>query len=412
MENVKTKGRLSHIDDVKSLVIFLVVMIHSSVTYSGLGSWYVIENKSDSIGTLPMALFGLFNSFNQAWFMGIMFFFGGYFAADGLARKGARFFARDRLLRLGIPLAGYVFVINPAMMYFIAYARELQAKATFFQFYFGYVAKGYFASGTGPLWFAETLLLFCLVYAAVSKIGGGAKLRGKSDLGEGAMFNGNAARKDKPSTGALLLLIAAMALAAFLVRIPLPIGTDVLNLQICFFPSYIVLFVLGLRGFRGGWFAALTSGKNVKWFVLSVCAGIPVWGAIMVTGGALSGDLSKTFGGAHWQSAAYALWESFVAIGMSVGLTALFANRRAHRSRTADGSTPESPGEVSRFFSRNSFSVYVFHPIFLISLTKIFSFWALPPLAKAPVIGIFAYSLSMLFAEFVVRKIPSVKKYF
>lgn len=88
MENLKTQSRLTHIDDVKSLVIFLVVMLHSSVTYSGLGSWYVIEDRSDAIGTVPMAVFGLFNSFNQAWFMGIMFLFGGYFAAEALARKG------------------------------------------------------------------------------------------------------------------------------------------------------------------------------------------------------------------------------------------------------------------------------------------------------------------------------------
>ena len=402
MENLKTRSRLPHIDDVKSLVIFLVVMLHSSVTYSGLGSWYVIENKNDSIGVVPMALFGLFNSFNQAWFMGIMFFFGGYFAAEALARKGVGKFIRDRFLRLGIPLASYVFVINPLMMYYIAYPHELQAKGSAIQLLLGYIGSGSFLSGTGPLWFAETLLLFCLTYAGVACLCSRAACRG--------ILSAGTTRK-VPSTATLLALMFATGVVAFLVRIPLPIGTDVFNLQICFFPSYIVLFILGIRGFGGGWFAALTSGKNVRWFVLSLCVGVPVWAAIMIAGGALSGDLSKSFGGVHWQSAAYALWESFVAIGMSVGLTALFANRSAARAVSGSAERRGSPGAFSRFLSRNSFSVYVFHPVFLISLTKLFSGWTLPPLAKAPVIGLFAYSLSILFAEFVVRRISGVRKY-
>jgi surface polysaccharide O-acyltransferase-like enzyme len=389
----KSQSRLPHIDDVKSLVIFLVVMLHSSVTYSGLGSWYVIENKSDAIGVVPMALFGLFNSFNQAWFMGIMFFFGGYFAADAMSRKGTVKFIKDRFLRLGIPLAAYVFIINPLMMYYIAYARELQSKGSAIRLWLGYIATGNFVSGTGPLWFAETLLLFCLGYAATAKIRAVAR---------SSVSHQSASPRKVPSVIALVALIFITAAIAFLVRIPLPIGTDVFNLQICFFPSYIVLFILGIRGFRGGWFTALTSGKNAKWFILSLAAGIPVWSLIMISGGALSGDLSKSFGGVYWQSAAYALWESFVAIGMSVGLTAAFANNRARLG---------AQGAASRFFARNSFSVFVFHPVFLISLTKLFSAWTLPPLAKAPVIGFFAYSLSMLFAEFVVRRIPGVRKY-
>jgi surface polysaccharide O-acyltransferase-like enzyme len=383
------KNRLSYIDDIRSLVIFLVVMIHSSVTYSGLGGWYVTENKSESLGIVQLIVFGFFNSFNQAWFMGILFFFGGYFAAVNVARKGVGDFVKDRLRRLGIPLLGFMFVINPLMMYFIAYAKELRGTGTFAELYFGkYIASGMVWGETGPLWFAEALLLFCLAYALVAKFRRAPQTGVKPVSGS------------RPSVLALAALILVTAAAAFAIRLVFPIGTDVLNLQFCFFASYIVLFILGIRGASQGWFLSLTSGKNSRWLVAVGCVGIPVWAAIMIIGGALSGNISNINGGLRWQSAAYALWESFVAIGMSVGLTAAFANKR------------KEPGALSRFFSRNSFSVYVFHPIFLISLTKLLSSWTVTPLLKALLVGLAAFALSLAFAELVVRRVPFVKKYF
>ena len=34
------KNRFAYLDNVRSLVIFLVVAMHSAVTYSGMGGWY------------------------------------------------------------------------------------------------------------------------------------------------------------------------------------------------------------------------------------------------------------------------------------------------------------------------------------------------------------------------------------
>ncbi len=118
--NDQDSPRLFYVDDVKSFVIFLVVLLHASVTYSGLGGWYLIENKPSEIGMASLIVCGLFNSFTQAWFMGIMFFFGGYFARESLARRGPQSFVRDRILRLGIPLVFYVLAIQPSLVYAIS----------------------------------------------------------------------------------------------------------------------------------------------------------------------------------------------------------------------------------------------------------------------------------------------------
>jgi len=411
------KQRLSYIDDIRSFVIFLVVMLHSSVTYSGIGGWYITENKSDALGLVPLVVFGFFNSFNQAWFMGILFFFGGYFASESIGRKGLKSFVKDRLMRLGIPLLGFMFVINPLMMYFIAYAKELRGTGTFAEFYLGkYIASGMVWGETGPLWFVEALLIFCLVYALVLRLrslaaaavqaGASVNTVSTADAGAFAAIGSSpvsrmaSPAKARPSVVTLSALILVTSAAAFAIRMFFPIGTNVLNLQFCFFAAYVVLFVLGIRGATQGWFASLTSGTNSRWLAAVLCVGIPAWAAIMIFGGALSGNIASINGGLRWQSAAYALWESFTAIGVSVGLSAVFANRRKERRA------------LSLFFSRNSFSVYVFHPVFLIGLTKLLGAWLVPPLLKALLVGLSAFALSMAFAELVVRRIPFVGKYF
>jgi glucans biosynthesis protein C len=406
MENANKGARLSHIDDARSLVIFLVVLVHASVTYSGLGGWYVIETDPASLSLLSKVAFGLFNSFNQAWFMGILFFFGGYFASDGLSRKTVKGFAKDRLKRLGIPLAGFVFVVNPLVLYYLVDPYDLGNAGNPAAVYVGkYIGEGWFLQGTGPLWFAETLLIFSLALALVRAISGRCALRGlglarpQSEASARDASAESVPSARAPSVRSLVALILVTAIAAFSIRLVFPIGTSVLNLQFCYFASYIALFAFGARGHSCGWFLSLTSGKGERW-LYAAFAGIAFWALIMVFGGPLQGDLNAMNGGLNLTSAAYALWESFTAVAMSVGITAFLANRR------------KEPGALSRFLSRNSFSVYVFHPVFLIGLTRILFAWRVAPLPKALAVGLLAYALSSAFAELVVRRIPWARKYF
>ena len=39
------KVRLAYIDNLRAMIIMVVVMVHTAVTYSGFGDWYYIENK-------------------------------------------------------------------------------------------------------------------------------------------------------------------------------------------------------------------------------------------------------------------------------------------------------------------------------------------------------------------------------
>jgi glucans biosynthesis protein C len=54
----------------------------------------------------------IFIDINQAYFMGLLFLISGYFSPQSLDRKGPARFVRDRLIRLGIPLVVFYFVLN------------------------------------------------------------------------------------------------------------------------------------------------------------------------------------------------------------------------------------------------------------------------------------------------------------
>jgi peptidoglycan/LPS O-acetylase OafA/YrhL len=108
---VSTKTRFAYLDNVRSIVIFLVIAMHSAVTYSGMGGWYYKEGSPENLSTLEMIFFGFFQSSLQAWFMGILFFISAFLATRALAKRGTLSFIKERLFRLGVPLLIYVYAL-------------------------------------------------------------------------------------------------------------------------------------------------------------------------------------------------------------------------------------------------------------------------------------------------------------
>ena len=87
-----------------------------------------------------------------------------YFVPGSYDRKGAGRFLKDRLIRLGIPLAIYSWIMSPLLVY-VVIAREGRRSLPWWHYLPG---LKYFEAviGSGPLWFVETLLIFSVVYVA------------------------------------------------------------------------------------------------------------------------------------------------------------------------------------------------------------------------------------------------------
>src|SRR4030095_13019086 len=90
--------RLAFIDNIRWTMILLVLSMHAADTYSPFGSWYYTDRGESGFATV--LAFGLYQTFLQAFFMALLFFIAGYFAAPAFDRKGPARFNRDRLLRL------------------------------------------------------------------------------------------------------------------------------------------------------------------------------------------------------------------------------------------------------------------------------------------------------------------------
>ena len=151
-------------DYLRAALVCLVILHHTAITYGGSGSFYYNEPATDSAAA---GLLSLFTNFNQAWFLGAFFLLSAYFTPGSFDRKGAKSFLKDRLVRLGIPLLVFLFVINPLTIYLAFYhmtPAELVANVITppMGLNWTFISQ---AVGTGPLWFVEMLLTFEIGYA-------------------------------------------------------------------------------------------------------------------------------------------------------------------------------------------------------------------------------------------------------
>lgn len=382
IHNVKTnneKNRFFYIDNLRLFMICLVVMVHLAVTYSGIGSWYFMDTTA--LGAESMVFFGLFQSFTQAYFMGFMFLLSGYFVARSYDKKGAKQFLKERFIRLGIPTLIYMLVINPFIVYVLI--GNTWNRPRFFTYYLHYIITLDFLGSSGPLWFAFALLLFNCAYAAYRSI-----TKNKTIPAE----------KGLPGQKDILPVILLISASAFLIRLVQPIDTNILNMQLCFFSQYIILFAFGIKAGRYDWFGKLTYSAGRKWLFAAILPGILIWIVLMISGGALEGGFDLYKGGLYWQSAAYALWESFIAVAMSVGLIALFREKHNKQSRFV------------KALSDSSFTVYMFHAPIIITLSIIMTNITMHPIPKFLAACLFGLPLSFALSYYIIRRIPVLNK--
>lgn len=202
------------------------------------------------------------------------------------------------------------------------------------------------------------------------------------------------ARADPPKTLTIVLVILAAGSAAFCIRLFMPIGTSVANLQLCYFASYIALFLLGLHAGEKGWLEIYPEKAGLRWFTIVLAAGLPLWAVIMSE--AARGKMLIN-GGLNWQSLAYAFWESFVAIGFSVGLIAFF--RKFFNSENG----------FTRLLAANSFGIYMFHAPILISISLLLKDWAAPLLLKHATVAPLAFAATLALSFLILRRIPGLR---
>jgi surface polysaccharide O-acyltransferase-like enzyme len=390
------KARLFFIDNLRILLITLVAMVHLSISYGGAGSWYYKEGQAD---TLSSVVLSWHNGTVQSFSMGLFFLIAGYFTPGSYERKGPRQFLKDRLLRLGIPMLCYDFVIGPLVAYPLIRAGAWQSAGS----YPGYLARYYrqFHIGTGPLWFAEALLIFALGYALwrVFFKGGSLKAAGFGDGARQAIPNLRLRLPPPFSNLAIAAFGVALGAVSFVVRIWLPIGWafEPLNLQFPFFPQYICLFIVGVVAYRRNWLARIPDVMGRLWLCAALLLVLVVFPALIVAGGGLGRNIAPFAGGLHWQCFSYAIWEQVAGVAIIIALLVLFRKHLNHQGRLAQAA------------SASAYTAYIIHGPVIILVALAIRNITLYPLLKFALAVLISVPLCFALAN-VIRKLPLARR--
>ncbi len=370
--------RFAFIDNLRILLVVLVILFHLAITYGGEGPWHYHEGQADTITAMVLTLFV---AVNQAFFMGFYFLIAAYFVPHSLERKGGKQFLKERFLRLGVPLAFQLLIVGPLLSYGLG-ITIWGFNGTVWT-YIGQYWKNYEVLDIGPLWFVEALLIFSLVYAVWWWL---------------AKPPAQVVRRDGPAPGNLAVAVFALAvgLITFVVRIWLPVGWAFapLGFQFPHFPQYISLFAVGTIAYRRGWLAAIsedaTRGKLWGRLVLFLIVLAPV---LFVAGGALEGNIAPFRGGLHWQALTYALWEQFLCVGMVISLLVWFRKRYDYQ------------GKLVRPMSASAYTVYICHAPILVFVSVGLRSIELYPLLKFALAALISLPICFMVGG-LVRRLP------
>ena len=378
-QKVASKPRLFYIDNLRILLTILVILHHLAIGYGAPGdNIYVEAGKISMVSTI---LLTLFVAINQAFFMGFFFMISSYFTPGSYDRKGAGAYVLDRLKRLGIPLLFYIVVIDPLLKFVLARYNGYPGSLGQFLSLHLQSTLDYKALGVGPLWFVAALLIFSLVYVLWRLL---------------PLPGINVARSDSkaPSNWAIATFALALGVLTFVVRIWIPVGQqfDLLGFQLAHFVQYIAMFIVGILAYRGDWFSGISNTQGKFWLrmVLILIVLFPV---LFVAAGALEGSPDIAFGGIHWQSLAYSVWEQFMCMAMVVTLLVWFRTRFNQQ------------GTLAQKMSAAAYATYIFHrptiTLLALALLSIKLDLALKFVLVAPV----AVALSFLVG-YAIKKLP------
>jgi fucose 4-O-acetylase-like acetyltransferase len=374
--------RLYFIDNLRWVMIMLVISMHAAVTYSNHGSWYY--NETTHLSRIEDLSFLTYQVFLQSFFMGLLFFVAGYFVPGAFDRKGAGRFLAERAYRLGLPALLYIFVIHPVTNFYAArnWAPD-DPNRSFFRSYGQYITSGRFPAGNGPLWFCIALLFFCCIYAGWRVV---TPARATAD-----------SPKSFPRTAAILGFIGLIALGTFLIRFPWPNGSSWYNMQFGYFAQYIAFFIAGTLAWRHSWLTTLSTVTGKRWGRIGLFGGLVIWIALITVSILTKPEPGAFSGGWHWQSLGMCTLESLAGVGLSLGCLTLFREKFNHQ------------GRVAAFFSASAFAVYIFHAPILIVITRWMSGWSGEALLKFLVATLLGIAATWLLSAFVFRRIPALK---
>jgi fucose 4-O-acetylase-like acetyltransferase len=358
-------------DNLRVLVIAAVVVSHTAQAYLEGSPWYYMDRTASKVST-----WAFFPAYLLSFFaLGPLFLVAGLFSARSLARKGAGAFARSRLLRLGVPLIVFIFLIDRLAAYLGDLGRGYRPSLAP---YWGVPPRYGGTYAVGSLWFVAALLAFSLAYALLRRV--------------------HPAPVARRWSGAQVMVAAALLIAVtvFLVWQRWRLGDDhtFMLVEWQLWPQGAGLFALGVWAGEAGSLEDLTDwAHRLGWTALAAAA---LWAALAVYL-ETRGQLESAFHGTSWLVLLNVVLYSIISVAFTVWFTALIRARWS-----GDGPLRARAG-------RASYATYVLHPLVLTAIIVLFASLTLAPELKFLTVAVVAVPVCYL-AGYAATRVPAISK--
>ena len=371
----KHRHRRLFLDQIKAIMITLVIASHT-VLLANLSSKGVGQLIKDA---------PLFEGFNlwfvwvcNTFFMNILFLISGYLLPQSIQKKGLKQFAKNRLIRLGIPLSLSIILINNILPIGGLLVPDSPA--------FDQVFTSLPLNRVGPQWFLLVLIIFNSMYCLWTWI-------------RNTKFSVN---QNMPVPGWRSWLISAVILGIiemgmshfsnFWINLK-ETNLDGLGYQGMHLFTYAFLFAVGCKSASHRWIERINQRLAYSWFQASLLISLTFLAVIVTT--ILIGN------NVYFIQQAFPILSAFIPF-VGWGYMAIFLTWTQHHEHIGGAWLAEA--------GRDSFGAYLIHmpvlygcfmPLYLSGVTNI---WILGPSAT-----ILAIVLSF-WGSHQLRNIPAIRR--
>lgn len=356
---VAKRNRIYWMDNLRTIIILLVVLYHVGGVYeaAGLWGWFWIVDDPTTITWV-----GIVGIVFDIFMMPTLFFISGYLAIASLEKKGDWEFVKGKFRRLMIPWAIAVFTLIPLYKVIFLYSRNLPQEhwSTYFHI-------------TNPnsqnwLWFLPLLFLFNLIYLALSKVK--SRLSGIS-MGWAVLAT---------TLIGLTYSYAIGRLFGFRNWTLTPL-IDFENERLLMF---FMAFLLGGLGYRQQIFIKKAKSKKL-YIIANSIAWIPVSAHIF----------ARLYPFFFPQGFAITplyqfIWHLSFYLSLPVMVYVMIESFRLYANK---------PGRIWSELNRNSYGVYIIHVIVIGVFGTLLLNTQLPALAKYPILFVLVYVISNLIVS-------------
>ena len=283
MTQFKTVDRIVFLDNLRYLMVLLVVVLHSATSYSNFVPWWPVKEPNAHSVFFDVILLIL-----DIFLMPVLFFIAGFFAISSFQTKGTRLFLKRKSIRLGLPIILSIPLTGPSFAYLYHYMRHTHIRSAGFAGYWLEYMQGAADLKIGiidsvdqfshsHLWFMSLLLFFFVCFTLFA----GLKIRSGDHTPQPA-HSGHS----KVSIWVLLASAGAITTVSTFTADMLfasPANPDpwvtvgnLLMFQPARVISYVIYFWMGIYAFNNNCFSGLKiPGHPMTWaitcLVLSIC---------------------------------------------------------------------------------------------------------------------------------------------